>query len=385
MTTTRLDILLYAHDGRGLGHISRTVAIAMALRRIRPDLRVLVTGGSAFTGELALPGTLDWIKLPSYETVVRDGRAQGIDGPSGFSDSELAELRKKQLCSIIGLYRPRLVLVDHQPQGKHRELVPAMEASRPLQTRWFLGVRGVIGAVPQAGTKLGRELFNTFFSGLLWYGDSEVLGNEHKERLQEQYSHGAVECGYVSRLREILHRKQWSLSGRKAGTIAVPWHGEHSGRVLDAVVSALRLLGSGHGRWSLFADLDAPLFSKRRAALEEIPGCTLLQPGSLYLKELMCSKTALVYGGYNSLTDILAAGIPAVVLLRSMRDNEQQEHVRLLCRHTGDRLVSLDERQVSGSSLAHALETRLRMRPRPSNIALDGAQCAARELVRSLA
>ena len=130
MTLTRLDILLYAHDGRGLGHISRTVAIGMALRRLYPDLRILIVTGCDQTNELIHPTPLDWLKLPSYRTKVINGKSHGIDGDSCFTDKELGLLRAKTLQQIVLRYRPKAVLVDHTPQGKHRELLPALNFCR---------------------------------------------------------------------------------------------------------------------------------------------------------------------------------------------------------------------------------------------------------------
>ena len=149
----RLDILIYAHDGRGLGHVSRSLGIGMALRRLYPELKILFISGSAFTGELLGKAPLDWLKLPSYKTEVIGGKSCGIRGDSMFSDTELGGLRGNVLAQTVSLYKPRLVLVDHTPQGKHRELLPTLE-SAPMDCRWVMGVRGIMGAVTQANDPL---------------------------------------------------------------------------------------------------------------------------------------------------------------------------------------------------------------------------------------
>ena len=81
---TRVDYLLYAHDGRGLGHVSRTTAVGLALKRLYPEARVLLITGSAKTHIMVGRGALDWIKLPSYQTVLTAGASEGRDGESGF-------------------------------------------------------------------------------------------------------------------------------------------------------------------------------------------------------------------------------------------------------------------------------------------------------------
>ena len=70
LSSPRLDLLIYAHDGRGLGHASRGVAVGAAVRRLFPELKVLLLSGCRQTGALIGPIPLDWIKLPAYEKVI---------------------------------------------------------------------------------------------------------------------------------------------------------------------------------------------------------------------------------------------------------------------------------------------------------------------------
>ncbi|MGB3210935.1 MAG: hypothetical protein WBB19_09555, partial [Desulforhopalus sp.] len=124
--TIRLDVLIYAHDGRGLGHASRSIGVGMALRRLFPELKVLFVSGCNLSQELIGRAPLDWLKLPSYETRVVRGKSMGIPGKSMFTDQQLGQFRSKELAHLVAMYRPRLVLVDHTPQGKHKELVQAV-------------------------------------------------------------------------------------------------------------------------------------------------------------------------------------------------------------------------------------------------------------------
>ena len=73
----RLDLLIYAHDGRGFGHASRGVAVGAAVRRLYPELKVLFAFGCRQTAALVGPVPLDWIKLPAYEKGYCPGNAAG--------------------------------------------------------------------------------------------------------------------------------------------------------------------------------------------------------------------------------------------------------------------------------------------------------------------
>lgn len=386
----RLDILLYAHDGRGLGHASRTIAIAMAIRRLYPDLRVALVTGCSFARELIGNAPLDWIKLPSYETTVINGRSRGITGKSGYSDQELGRLRTRMLEDLIRLYRPRVVLVDHQPQGKHRELLLAIETSRKDRTRWILGVRGVTGSVPQTRSDLAAELFRSSYHGLLWYGDSRVLGTDHLRQLRQRFGTEPVECGYVSRLAQHLHFQAGSPPGTVpslAGTIAIPWKGEQTLELLGLLPDVLHRFGPDPGPWTIFVqDLPDRLWQSHLDRLRAIDHVRVEPVSASYVQALVNSRTAVIYGGYNSVVDILHSGIPAVVLLRDMHDGEQQLHLRLLRHHVDDQLRLLPEQDVHPDRLHALLEAQLRRKrgPSPGHICLTGAENSARYLHRLL-
>ena len=383
MTHPRLDILIYAHDGRGLGHASRSIGIGMALRRLYPDLKVLFLSGSSFSAELIGSAPLDWLKLPSYATRINRGKSRGISGPSNYTDRELGTLRAEAIKQVVQLYRPRAVLCDHSPQGKHRELLPAQKASQ--NTQWMLGVRGVVGAVPQVFSEEARETFKHSFHTILWYGDEAVLGSTGRHELEKNFSCPPVACGYVSRLKELTHWQQEDKSREKefAGIISIPWQGEHSHNIIRNIATALEHIGPGYGQWNIFLGGSPDQRKEPGQWLQRLPHVRLHSPGSQYAQRLQHAKTALIYGGYNSITDVLCMNIPSVILVRAMGDKEQQRHLHLLAGHTGNQLRILPETEVTATTLEQSLRDQLNQPPSRHTVNINGAEQAARLLARA--
>lgn len=384
MTTAipRLDILIYAHDGRGLGHASRSIAIGMALRRLYPELRVLFVSGCRMSQELIGQTALDWLKLPSYETEVIQGKSRGITGNSMFTDSQLGELRAAQLRQLVELYRPGVVLCDHTPQGKHKELIPAITTSVTGGTKWVLGVRGVVGGVPQATSALARDLFINHFYDLFWYGDHNVLGGEHLLQLEKLYGTKPFECGYVSRLSELKRQSAFAQQREKtvAVTVAVPWQGEHTLQFITVLSEVIAEIGDRYGKWHIYIDgWEAEDIQK---LLGSFSHCRLEPPsGARYFESLLESRAALIYGGYNSLMDILSLELPAVVVMRKMHDNEQQIHLEKLNRSNGNLLAPVEECGVGVKELQKLLESRLSGADLGlCSVKLGGAENAAKRL-----
>ncbi len=388
MRHPRLDVLLYAHDGRGLGHVSRSVAIGMALRRLYPDLRVCLMTGCRQTQELIGPAPLDWLKLPAYETTVVDGVSRGIDGPSNYTDRELASIRQNQIHQVFSLYRPRLFLADHTPQGKHQELVPALASlSVEAQTVCVLGIRGVVGTVPQTRRPLVHDLFRSYFSKLLWYGDSAVLGHVQRDTLSKRFSTAVISCGYVSRMAELgrLIPDLLKEEQRIACTISIPWLGERSERFVTNLADAVQRVGGGFGMFRFYIGCGASDILINR--LTRLQGCTVEPFGYSYAQSLCLSKSAIIFGGYNSLVDVLAVRIPALVVLRDMRDQEQQKHLEALSKVEGTGLSVIDEKRCTSEMIYRNLLALLavdRSTVLSHRINLDGAIEAAHVLAAAL-
>lgn len=370
--TQRLDILLYAHDGRGIGHVGRMVAVGLALRRLFPALRVALVTGERRVEALLRGADLDWIKLPGYATRVANGRSQGAPGPSGLSDAALGELRAALLRDLVRSARPRLVLADHTPQGKHRELLWAIEAGRVHGVRWTLGVRAVVGGVDKVWSDLAASLFREHYSGLVWYGDPALLGGEAR-RLAAHFGREPVAVGYASRLRELGAAGLLPPPTRhEAVTAGLSWRDAST----DALLAAMAGAAENGTRWRVWCD-PAP-GQHAHPAIE----CNAF--GESWLDALRGACAAVVYGGYNSLTDVLAAEIPAVVLLRGMQDDEQEAHAAALAARRPAMAV-LRASEATAERLAQAVGDVCRHPgPLASPVALNGAEQAARTLAAML-
>ena len=119
--------------------------------------------------------------------------------------------------------------------------------------------------------------------------------------------------------------------------------------------------------------------------LNRLPYCHLFKPGEGYLQSLMRSRMAVIYGGYNSLTDLLYMGLPGLVVVREMQDREQQTHLEALKALVSDRLQTVNEGEANPVELEALLRRQLQSSAQtPAAIRLDGAECAARHIDQAI-
>ena len=383
---SRLDVLIYSHDGRGFGHVSRGVTIGMALRRLFPRLKVLFVSGFKQTATLVSSCPLEWMKLPSYETQIIAGKSKGRLGNTNIKNCYLGPARASIIESIITNFKPRCVLVDHDPPGKRDELLPSLRKTKEADTIWILGIRAVVGEVAAIWSEMSKNAFKEHYHSLLWYGDKKVLGNEIPNAIGQYFSTNPIVTGYVSRFLELKHWAPYN-SGKYAGTIAVPWLSETSLTFLENLYKALSELGERYGRWKIFSDLKKIEAEANTIKLQfdDTPYCTIENVSDRYLAALSNSRVALIYGGYNSLTDIMAAKVPSVVIVRGMNDREQEEHVRKISQLKPNLIYVLKESEANWKTLAEGLEKQLNVEVDvESEIMLNGAEVSAEKIVEPL-
>ncbi|MBS2020017.1 MAG: hypothetical protein JST00_44560 [Deltaproteobacteria bacterium] len=113
--TRALRILLVANDGLSAGHVTRTLAIARALRGRSEarglEVRLALATTSEADGLLATE-PLALVRMPSPAA----GRRAGL------SDAERRRLVRGCIESVVSTFAPDLVVVDTFPLGPHGEL-----------------------------------------------------------------------------------------------------------------------------------------------------------------------------------------------------------------------------------------------------------------------
>ena len=388
-SATRVDILIYCHDGRGLGHVSRSIAIALAIRRISPATRVMLLTGSEYVPALAGFGRIDWLKLPSYKIGGREQAEPEIPNSSSLSHKEIAAIRRQFIAEAITSSRPRVILVDHYPSGKEDELALALNNSIGKCARWYLGIRSIVGTGSSIWTYSSRTLVTRSYSGVLWYGDSTLGCEDIYGSLCKHFKGTSVtEMGYVSRAEELTAIQALPQVEPLGGLAAFTWCSPRSLQILESLSMVMPQLKLALPSWrvTVGASFDEPMRNLlvRRLASESY--CEVRWPDFSFLSSLRQARVALLNAGYNSLTDVAWAEIPSVIITRQTTDQEQLSHVERIAPCLGNLVTFLTEEEASDpTNLLNAISGQLEKRNRfAPSLRLGGAGATARLLLSKL-
>ncbi|PLL13607.1 hypothetical protein C0V75_09630 [Tabrizicola sp. TH137] len=380
------SVMMYSHDTIGLGHMRRNSAIAEELVARVPGLSVLMLVGCPAGMMFAPRPGIDYIKLPSLAKLGRDRWQSG----SLRIDAETARaLRAGILERVAETFKPDVFLVDHEPTGVWNELVaPLRRLRESCGTRTILGLRDILddpdrtcGRWAETGTD---KVISTLYDDVLIYGNADFYPSSRAYGLDRLRPDGVQYCGAVTTVRARRSARREKGPRR----VLVSGGGGRDAFLLLATALEAQALLPRRQRpdLQLIAGplMDTELRERLHLRAAELD-VTFHDQVSDMPARLAASDLFVTMGGYNSVTEALAIGVPALVVPRVGPSSEQRIRADRL-RHLG--LAEVIERpDLTPQSLAPHLSGAATRQPVVSArlpLDFDGAARAASHIAACL-
>jgi predicted glycosyltransferase len=391
-------VLLYSHDGVGLGHLQRNFNIARGLVGTIAGASALLIAGSPHGFDSRLPAGVDWIKLPS---IAKQGTGRWRPRTLDVGQERVLRLRAASIAAAVEHFQPDLWVVDHLPTGVWGELLPILELCRrlPRRPRVVLGLRDVLDR-PEVTRRLwlrdgAFRALEDFYDRVLIYGDEDVFATAQLYGLEDCMPGKVAYCGYVgpARVRGAARRlrAEMAIRPREKLIVASGGGGSDAYPLLAACAEALaHLAGQLPLRCVL---LTGPLMAERqrralRRRMAGLPGEVWWQVEDLPAL-LGAADLVVAMAGYNTLVEAILARRRMVVVPRSGPSGEQT--LRAECFARRGLLDLLPPGRLSAARLAAAIERGLAQEPLPPPAVagarrpnLDGLPAVVRELAALL-
>ncbi len=328
-----MRLMVYSHDGFGLGNILRMLAICTHLLDSIAELSILVVSGSPMLHSFRLPKRLDYIKLPCLNR----GKSGELSAKYlGIAVDETVKLRAQLILSAIAHFKPDVFLVDKKPYGIRDELKTTIEYLKKElpKTALILLLRDILDR-PDITVKEWQkhgyyEAIHKFYDRVLVLGTPEIFDICQEYQLPPQVASKVQFCGYIRKQlgrktpNLILHELQ--VSPEEKLILVTPGGGEDGYRLIDTYLSSLALLPTSHQLRSLIiCGPEMPI--EEQAALQKKAALYPKVQMGEFTDDLMSYITAadalVTMGGYNTTCEILSVGKPAVVIPRNKPSQEQ--------------------------------------------------------------
>ncbi|MGE3758723.1 MAG: glycosyltransferase family protein [Pseudobdellovibrionaceae bacterium] len=192
-------ILFYSHDTFGLGHIRRTQKIANSVAR--NDRSILIACASPKASSFASQSGIEYLNLPGFtKQISGEYSHRSLNIPI----DQFVNLRSSLLLSSVRSFNPDLVIIDKEPLGVKKELLPSLEYLRQhsKNTRIICGFRDILDekeAVADEWSRRGTaEALERYFDHILIYGKKSIFDFASEYELSPALSQKLEYTGYIA-------------------------------------------------------------------------------------------------------------------------------------------------------------------------------------------
>jgi predicted glycosyltransferase len=322
-------LIFYSHDGCGLGHLRRNLAIAAAVTGEAPESSVLLLTGCVELGAHGLAPNVEIVALPALKKL-GNGRYGGRRLP--VSGTELRSLRAGLIRAAVESFRPDVLLIDKHPMGVRGELRPALASLPYWGGQAVLGLRDILDDPATVREEWSRDRVVEFTEArcrrLLIYGNPDVFDFAGEYGLPASLERRASYCGYVvhpDAARSVgpvdaLPAVATRRSGRPA-VLAATGGGEDGRRLLETFLEAARV-----APWDAVVVAGPQSSPANQRALRQLAVVAGVEFHASVpdLSSWLPHVDALVcMGGYNTLSEALSSGTPTLCVPRAYPRSEQ--------------------------------------------------------------
>ncbi|MFN2355819.1 MAG: glycosyltransferase family protein [Desulfopila sp.] len=325
------NILMYSHDTYGLGHIRRTMAIANHLHDANTN--VLILTGSPIAGRFQFPQQVDFVRIPGMIK-------KSNDDYQSFSiriDPEKAlSIRTNIILATAMTFRPNLFIVDKEPLGLKREVLPTLEwlKRESPATMTVLGLRDILddGAVIQNDwrEKNVYSYLDLLYDEIWVYGNRDIYDPEEMYAIPAKLHNRIQYTGYIPRKKispriRAAVRKRYRVMDNDKFILVTTGGGGDGLEVIEHYLAMHEHYPTSLPFTSII--ITGPFMPKKiREAFAKRAkkyGIKTL-PFHPRLEELMSAADLVVcMGGYNTICEILTQHTSALIIPRETPRKEQ--------------------------------------------------------------
>lgn len=368
------DIFFYVQHLLGIGHLRRAAILARTLAN--EGFAVQLVSGGLPLDDLDV-GAAELIQLPPLRS--RDAQFSGLVDAEGEDIDDAWKAARRD--TLLGLFRDsgaRVLVTEQFPFGRRQlrfELLPLLTAARESQPRPLIAcsVRDIVNA-PTRPDKTAWTLstLERYFDLVMVHGDPAFLRFEASFPAAASLRGKIRYTGYAAAPAPDSEAGSEGDEGPGSNEVIVSTGG---GAVAAPLVEAA-LAARPHTRlsgltWRVLVGPNVPEDALRDWRARALEGVIFERARPDFQALLARCRLSISQAGYNTVMDVLQAGIPAV-LVPFAGVGETEQSLRAQCLAGRNRAAMVEESGLSGATLAAGVQRALDMRALASAGSLSG-------------
>ena len=325
------NILMYSHDTYGLGHIRRSMAIAGQL--CRDGANIIILTGSPIVGRFPFPERVDFVRIPG---MIKKTNREYLPLSIKIDPTQALEIRKNIILATARTFQPDLFIVDKEPLGLKKEVLPTLEWLRSSLPgcRSVLGLRDIMdeaAEVRRDWTHKGiYDCLDTLYDEIWVYGNQEMYDPVREYKVPPATAEKMVFTGYIPRRTPgpeaaAKVRRDYGVAEGEPFIVVTTGGGGDGCEVMHAFLRMIETCDDLPAFKSLL--VTGPFMPKdkrgqlaRRARAHRIP----TQPFCPHLEEVLAAADLVIsMGGYNTMCELLSQQKPSIIIPRETPRKEQ--------------------------------------------------------------
>jgi len=322
---------MYSHDTYGLGHIRRTMAIASQLRN--PSTNILILTGSPIAGRFSFPEQVDFVRIPG---MIKKTNEEYLPLSIKINAGHALDIRKKIIIATVKAFQPHLFIVDKEPLGLKKEILPTLKWLRKCcpNTRTVLGLRDIMDdaeIVKDNWKKKGiYQALDTYYSEIWTYGIRDYYDPIKEYGIPESISRKIQFTGYIprevkSKKDAIQERKRHKIQQADKLVVVTTGGGGDGYPVMDAYLSMLEDQGTAIPYRSIL--ITGPFMPKaQRKEIFKRSRKLKVKVFHFYRqmeKILAAADLVISMGGYNTVCELMSQKTVSLLIPRETPRLEQ--------------------------------------------------------------
>ena len=330
------NIVMYSHDTYGLGHIRRTMAIASRLRSRKTN--VLILTGSPIAGRFSFPEQIDFVRIPG---MIKKTNEEYLPLSIKINPQHALDIRKNIITATVKTFKPDLFIVDKEPFGLKKEILPALRWLKRCQpqTKTVLGLRDVMDdaeTIKKSWKKKNiYKVLDKYYSEIWTYGIRDFYDPIEEYDIPDSISRKIYFTGYIPRAvikrKEAVREKQRYKIGEGEKLVVVTTGGGGDGYpVMDNYLSMLER----NGRMCSFKSIliTGPFMPKNKRSdvfkRARKLGVIVFHFYRQMEKILAAADLVISMGGYNTLCELMSQKTVSLLIPRETPRMEQTLRTR---------------------------------------------------------
>ncbi len=373
-----MKILYYCQHVLGIGHFHRSLEICRACSRKHEV--IMVTGGP----EIAYgPEPFTFYKLPGLQ--MDDAFTGLISCDPGRDITQVKQERQEKLLAFFLDFRPDCLIIELYPFGRKAfrfELNPLLAAAHKTSARIVCSLRDILVEKKQdrlMHEKRAVDTLNQYFDALLVHADPAIVRLDSTFELVDAIRVPLHYTGFITphpsdggrqRIRASI-----GIDEDQKLIVASIGSGSVGSRLLKGVARALPFIRAA-------ADLHLHLFTgpySDQSTFAQLAGMhhaslSVERFSNQFIDWLAAADLSVSMAGYNTSMNVLAAGVPALMLPFSQNLEQRLRIEKITVDHP---IRMLHEEDLPPERLAQIMTSHLDERRYTTSIDLDGAKKSA--------